>query len=214
MKTLLIIITAVLSLTAIATSASKDVATSTTTEGKPAPKHKKTVHVYYFKGFNKAIGEKTIKALKQTFDSVAFEGEISFPDSAYYAPRNRYKADKLIKHLKRQQASPTDLVVGFSPMDISARVHNYDDFGVMGLTFPSLHCSVVSTHRLANNSRLQSDFVKLVLHELGHADGLPHCKNSSSCYMRDANKRNHFPELDGFCNKCKQHLTKRGWRLK
>ena len=184
-----------------------------TPKAKTEVKSKKTVHVYFFEGFNKSLGENTLNKLKETFDSVAFEGTIPFPDSAYYAPRQRYKADKLVKHLRHLQASNSELVVGFSPKDISDKVHGYDDFGVMGWTRISLHSSVVSTYRLSDKSRLQSDFVKLVLHELGHADGLPHCKNSSTCYMRDANKQNHFPELDGFCDKCKTHLSKRGWNL-
>lgn len=175
--------------------------------------NKKTIHVYFFEGFNKSLGEKTLKELENTFDSVAFEGVIPFPDSAYYAPRNRYRADKLVRHLKQLQASTSDLVVGFSPRDISDSLHGYEDYGVMGWTRYALRTSVVSTYRLKKKT-LQSDFVKLVLHELGHADGLPHCKNSSSCYMRDANKQNHFPELDGFCDECKKYLTKRGWKLK
>ena len=111
------------------------------------------------------------------------------------------------------QASNSELVVGFSPKDISDKVHGYDDFGVMGWTRHSLRSSVVSIHRLADKSRLQEDFVKLVLHELGHADGLPHCKESTTCYMRDANKQNHFPELFGFCDKCTKHLKSKGWKL-
>ena len=173
----------------------------------------KTIHVYFFEGFNKSLGENTLNKLKETFDSVAFEGTIPFPDSAYYAPRQRYKADKLVKHLRHLQASNSELVVGFSPKDISDKVHGYDDFGVMGWTRHSLRSSVVSIHRLADKSRLQEDFVKLVLHELGHADGLPHCKESTTCYMRDANKQNHFPELFGFCDKCTKHLKSKGWKL-
>lgn len=182
-------------------------------KAKTEVKAKKTVHVYFFEGFNKSLGENSLNELKETFDSVAFEGTIPFPDSAYYAPRMRYKADKLVKHLRHLQASTSDLVVGFSPKDISDRIHDYDDYGVMGWTRHSLRSSVVSTYRLSDQSMLQEDFVKLVLHELGHADGLPHCNNSSSCYMRDANKKNHFPELTGFCEKCSKHLTSKNWNF-
>lgn len=173
----------------------------------------KTVHVYFFEGFDQPLGEVTMNELKQMFDSVAFEGIIPLPDSAYYAPRSRYKADKLIRHLRTLQSSSSDLVIGFIPTDISCRVHGYEDFGVMGLTILPLHAAVVSTYRLKDKSRLQSDFLKLTLHELGHADGLHHCKNDSTCYMRDANGQNHFPELNGFCEKCQAHLAKRGWKL-
>lgn len=182
-------------------------------EPKKSVKTEKTIHVYFFEGFDTTLGNKTIAQLQNTFDSVAFEGVIPLPDSAYYAPRNRYKADKLVRHLRHLQSSTSELVVGFSPKDISDRVHGYDDYGVMGWTRHSLRSSVVSIHRLTDRSRLQEDFVKLVLHELGHADGLPHCKNSTTCYMRDANKKNHFPELTGFCDKCTKYLTSKNWKF-
>lgn len=54
---------------------------------------KKTVHVYFFEGFDRKLGEKTIAQLNEVFDSVAFEGTIPLPDSAYYARNKRYKAD-------------------------------------------------------------------------------------------------------------------------
>ena len=60
-----------------------------THKAKTEVKAKKTVHVYFFEGFNKSLGENTLNKLKETFDSVAFEGTIPFPDSAYYAPRQR-----------------------------------------------------------------------------------------------------------------------------
>ena len=213
MKTLLYALIMAVSMSMICSCSNKEESKETKREDvKAVANTKKIVHDYFFEGFNKSLGDNTMKELKHTFDSVAFEGVIPFPDSAYYAPRSRYKPDKLVKHLRQLQAS-SELVVGFSPKDISDRVHGYEDFGVMGWTRISLHSSVVSTYRLSDKSRLQSDFVKLVLHELGHADGLPHCKNSVSCYMRDANKQNHFPELGGFCDKCKTHLSKRGWNL-
>ena len=213
MKTLLYALIMAVSMSMICSCSNKEESKETKREDvKAVANNKKIVHVYFFEGFNKSLGDNTMKELKHTFDSVAFEGVIPFPDSAYYAPRSRYKADKLVKHLRQLQAS-SELVVGFSSKDISDRVHGYEDFGVMGWTRISLHSSVVSTYRLSDKSRLQSDFVKLVLHELGHADGLPHCKNSVSCYMRDANKQNHFPELGGFCDKCKTHLSKQGWNL-
>ena len=213
MKTLLYALIMAVSMSMICSCSNKEESKETKREDvKAVANTKKIVHDYFFEGFNKSLGDNTMKELKHTFDSVAFEGVIPFPDSAYYAPRSRYKPDKLVKHLRQLQASSA-LVVGFSSKDISDRVHGYEDFGVMGWTRISLHSSVVSTYRLSDKSRLQSDFVKLVLHELGHADGLPHCKNSVSCYMRDANKQNHFPELGGFCDKCKTHLSKRGWNL-
>lgn len=175
MKAILYALFLTLSIHTLVSCSNKEETKGTKTEVKLESQSQKTVHVYFFEGFNKTIGNNTISELRQTFDSVSFEGVIPFPDSAYYAPRNRYKADKLVKHLRQRQTS-SELVVGFSPKDISGRVHGYDDFGVMGWTRVPLHSAVVSTYRLGDKSRLQIDFVKLVLHELGHADGLPHVR--------------------------------------
>ena len=178
-----------------------------------APK-KKTVHVYFFDGFKDALGKNTIKELDEVFDSVEFEGVIPYPDSAYYAPRNRYKADKLVRHIKALQKGTSDLEIGFASKDISAAVHGHDDFGIMGWTRISLKTAVVSTFRVKGANAQNRDFFKLVIHELGHTEGLQHCKNSRTCYMRDAKGTYHLHELTDFCPTCKAHLIKRGWHLR
>lgn len=99
---------------ALVSCSNKEDAKETKTEVKAESQLLKTAHVYFFEGFNQSHGNNTINELRQTFDSVSFDGLIPFPDSAYYAPRNRYKADKLVKHLRQLQASPSELVVGFS----------------------------------------------------------------------------------------------------
>lgn len=174
---------------------------------------KKVLHIYYYDGFNTALGDKTIAQLKTVFDSVAFEGTIPFPDSAYYLPRKRYKADKLLKHQRALCPSKTDLVIGFSEKDISTKVHGYDDWGIMGLGSAKLKSCVISNYRLKNKTCLTDDFYKLTLHELGHCEGLPHCNHSETCIMRDANKQNLFPQLTEFCPSCNAHLINRGWHL-
>lgn len=176
-------------------------------------KTSKIVHVYYFKGFDERLGRKTIERLHATFDSVVYEGTLPYPDSAYYVPRHRYKADKLAKHLRAVHGPSSELVIAFSPKDISAQVHGYDDFGVLGWTRCHQHSSIVSTYRIKDKSRLDKDFIKLVLHEMGHADGLPHCQHSATCYLRDAKGKYHLPELDGFCPDCKTYLERKGWHL-
>lgn len=183
------------------------------TESSSKSKPTKVLHVYYYDGFNTTLGDMTIAQLKTIFDSVALEGTIPFPDSAYYMPRERYKADKLLKHQRALCPSKTDLVIGFSGEDISVAVHGYDDWGIMGLGSAKLKSCVISTHRLKNKAHLKEDFNKLALHELGHCEGLPHCNHSETCIMRDANKQNLFPQLTEFCPSCNAHLINRGWHL-
>lgn len=51
---------------------------------------------------------------------------------------------------------------------------------------------------------------KLMLHEMGHVEGLPHCRKAKTCIMRDAEGKNHFSELNDFCSSCKVHLIDKG----
>lgn len=183
------------------------------TESSSKSQPTKVLHVYYYDGFNTTLGDMTIAQLKTVFDSVALEGTIPFPDSAYYMPRERYKADKLLKHQRALCPSKTNLVIGFSAKDISVAVHGYDDWGIMGLGSAKLKSCVISTYRLKNKENLKNDYYKLALHELGHCEGLPHCNHSETCIMRDANKRYILPQLTGFCPSCNAHLINRGWNL-
>jgi archaemetzincin len=53
----------------------------------------------------------------------------------------------------------------------------------------------------------------LAFHELGHTQGLPHCKNKT-CFMRDAEGGNHLGEETGFCQFCAALLKSKGWQIK
>lgn len=82
----------------------------------------------------------------------------------------------------------------------------------MGLGYCPGNACVVSTFRLARNNTA-TQFYKVAIHELGHTQGLPHCKNKT-CYMRDAEGGNPLDEETGFCAPCTTILRNKGWAVK
>lgn len=132
-----------------------------------------------------------------------------FPANVYYQPRNRYRADSTIKWLKQIVPDSVRLIVGITDEDISTSKGLYKDYGVMGLGYHPGKTCVVSTMRLRKSAtsakQLQQRIFKVVVHEMGHNFGLPHCPNQS-CIMVDAEGK---MKLDGekeLCNSCKARL--------
>ncbi|HMO90186.1 MAG TPA: zinc-dependent metalloprotease family protein [Lacibacter sp.] len=133
----------------------------------------------------------------------------TLPEHIYYKPRNRYRADRIIHWLRLNMADSLRVVVGLTSLDISSsRKGNYD-YGIMGLGYNPGHACVVSSFRPAktarNKSHLQQRVFKLVVHELGHNFGLPHCPDPA-CIMRDAEGKMTLDEESGLCEACKKKL--------
>ena len=132
------------------------------------------------------------------------------PSEAFYKPRNRYRADKLIHYL--QENYKTDKVIGLTDKDISTTSGKHEDWGIMGLAYRPGKSCVVSTFRTFRGAKSENHkkerLKKVVFHEFGHTLGLPHCKNSNSCLMRDANgKVITVDETDDFCAHCKNQIA-------
>jgi archaemetzincin len=157
---------------------------------------------------------KSITFLKQEltkiYPHVIINKTIPLPVNAYYAPRARYRADSIIKYLA-QTTAPNTVTLGVVACDISTGKGLIKDYGVMGLVYRPGKSCVVSSFRLSKKNTLEQ-LVKLVAHELGHTQGLPHC-STLTCFMRDAEGKNYTNEMTHFCNKCKSHLLFKGWLL-
>lgn len=150
------------------------------------------------------------KEIKKINPKAILQTSIPLPQNAYYLPRNRYRADSLIKFLNKFGNEDT-VIIGITNKDISTTKNNYKDWGVMGLGYCPGNACVISTFRLSKLNKIIQTY-KVGIHELGHTQGLPHCKNNN-CYMRDAEGENPLNEEIYFCDPCKSFLIEKGWEL-
>jgi len=131
------------------------------------------------------------------------------PEIAYYKPRNRYRADKLISYLKNEYSA--DKIIGLTNRDISTTSGKYEDWGIMGLAYRPGKSCVISTFRTFRGAKSEHHkrerLKKVVFHEFGHTLGLPHCEKDNTCLMRDANgKVAKVDETSDFCSHCKAQI--------
>jgi archaemetzincin len=172
--------------------------------------HQKIIVIQPLGNFNDEQAKEVYNKIKAINPNVALRQNIPFPKNSYYQPRNRYRADSIIKNIKNNIGKDS-VIVGLSNNDISTSKGKIKDWGVMGLGYcPGKSC-VVSDFRLSKKNK-NTQFHKVVLHELGHTEGLPHCP-TKTCLMRDAEGKNHLDEETNFCLKCKKYLIEKGWDL-
>ena len=135
---------------------------------------------------------------------------VDFPKNAFYQPRNRYRADSIIKYLRTK--TPNNCVtLALTNKDISVTKGKVADFGVMGLGYRPGNACVASSFRL-NPKNKNEQFYKIAIHELGHTQGLKHCPDKT-CFMRDAEGKNPTNEEKDFCQNCKKVLRSKHWKI-
>ena len=121
--------------------------------------------------------------------SVKILPEMPLPKSAHYAPRDRYKADKILDALDAEAHAGITKVIALTASDISTKKGEIPDWGIFGLGQLGGKSCVVSTFRLragkAGDELFRQRLVKVVNHELGHTFGLEHCP-AAACLMLDA----------------------------
>ena len=169
-----------------------------------------TVLVQPFKDINPKQLTEISENIRKIYPNVKVLEPIDFPKNSYYEPRNRYRADSIIKFLKFR--TPKNCVtLGLTNKDISATKGKIADFGIMGLGYRPGSACVASSFRLNPKNR-NEQFYKIAVHELGHTQSLPHCK-VKTCLMRDAEGKNHTDEEKDFCENCKKVLKQKHWRI-
>jgi archaemetzincin len=132
----------------------------------------------------------------------------ALPKEAWYEPRERYRAEKLLTFLNDQIDTKFRIVVGLTAKDISTTKDEHEDWGIFGLGEVHGNFCVVSTFRLsargADETKLRERLRKVSIHEVGHVIGLQHCPQKG-CVMQDAESSiATVDNEDGkFCETCK-----------
>jgi len=167
----------------------------------------KTIVLQPYNGFSETYVEYVKNKLLLVYPKVIVVKPILLPKQAFVNNRNR--ADSLLKYLEINTLHNTT-VVGMTNKDITTKKGKISDWGIFGLGIMSGKVCVISSFRLKSN--ILDKLFKTTLHELGHTEGLDHCSNSK-CIMSDANGKDNFDNENNFCNKCKNYLIKRNWKL-
>jgi archaemetzincin len=110
------------------------------------------------------------------------------PSQAYYAPRKRYRAERLLDYLEQHTPNDAQVVMGLTEADISTTKGDIYDWGILGLATVSGRQCVISRYRATRGAKspdhVKERLAKTVVHEVGHTIGLLHCPNYG-CIMED-----------------------------
>ncbi len=133
----------------------------------------------------------------------------AIPRNAYYAPRNRYRGERILDDLEARVPERVTKIVGVMARDISATKREIYDWGILGIAGLSRRAAVVSIHRLARHRTrlLDKRLSQVATHELGHTYGISHCP-TPRCLMNDAcgSLRTVDRSSGKFCANCRRRM--------
>ena len=142
---------------------------------------------------------------------------VPLPQGAYFAPRKRYRADKLLAFLRTVKPQNAFRVLGLTAADISTTKGRFYDWGILGLATLDGSSCVVSSFRTKKRARgrrhARERLSKVAVHEIGHTLGLEHCP-TLGCLMEDAQGSVLTTDREyNLCSKCRSTLKGSGYRL-
>jgi archaemetzincin len=150
-------------------------------------------------------------ALRAFYDLEVVEmPAVPLPKEAYYAPRKRYRAEKLLDTL--EQIIPTDgyRILGLTGVDISTTKDDNPDWGILGLATLDGKVCVVSAFRTRRGATAEQARIRLgktAVHEIGHTLGLEHCPNAG-CLMQDAKGSVLTTDSEyDLCDRCRNRMS-------
>jgi len=138
----------------------------------------------------------------------------NLPRFAYYRPRHRYRAEKLLTYLDRVAPKTAYRVLGLTAADISCTKGKIYDWGIMGLADLTGRRCVISRHRCARGSKnrvhARHRLAKTAVHEIGHTLGLDHCPNRG-CLLESGKGSNKTTDREYvICRRCLKKLRCKG----
>ena len=142
---------------------------------------------------------------------------VDLPEQAYYAPRRRYRAEKILPFLLEKLPNNGDRILGLTRVDISTDKGSIKDWGILGLASLGGRECVISAFRCygraGEGTRARILLAKVAVHEVGHTLGLDHCA-TRGCLMEDAGGlvRTCDREYD-LCAHCQSLLRTGGYSL-
>ncbi len=139
---------------------------------------------------------------------------IPLPADAFYKPRRRWRADKLLDVLDGRLPKGGARILGLTGADISTTKGDVFDWGVLGLGRIDGASGVISLFRCRKGARAAAHarerLAKVAVHEVGHTLGLDHCPNRG-CLMEDADGRVATCDREyDFCAHCRKLLANAG----
>jgi archaemetzincin len=139
------------------------------------------------------------------------------PAAAFYPPRRRYRAEKLLDFLDGRMPPDGTRILGLTGVDISTTKGRFVDWGVLGLGRLGGASSVISEFRCRMRSpgpaNARQRLAKVAVHEAGHTLGLAHCP-TGGCLMEDAEGQVATCDREyDFCQRCRGLLAAAGHPL-
>lgn len=157
-------------------------------------------------------------SLRAFFDfDVQSLDRIELPKSAMNGKRTRYRAEKLLRVLEERRPDDGFRILGLTSADISTTKGKHADWGILGLATIDGRACVISSFRtkraIRNAAHARERLGKVVVHEIGHTLGLPHCPNRG-CLMEDAQGTVLTTDREyDLCHDCRMRLERRGHPL-
>ncbi|HEY4185971.1 MAG TPA: matrixin family metalloprotease [Polyangia bacterium] len=187
--------------------------------GAPAAAAEAKRHVLYLQPLGDELPVEDVALVRTalvTFIGLAVEplSRVELPRSAFYPPRRRYRAEKLLDFLDARLPADGARILGLTGVDISTEKGRVFDWGILGLGRLDGAASVISEFRCRMKSRgpaqARERLAKVAVHEAGHTLGLAHCP-TRGCLMEDAEGRVATCDREyDFCARCRRLLADAG----